>query len=272
MQVAAQVEVVGHRLQVGQNLGLSGVGAAPGCVGRERERVEVALDVAGRTGIGVAPPGTSDAVGALDDRPGRRSRPGATPPPWPRPPKPAPMIATLGGRRRRVAALTRPTEVPAPASRRDLEPVEIATGSPRLKDVGVFGGPTEEEAALPGLRVRLDPRGCSSPGVHVLARSAVAVERCTTVSTHAASAAGDASTSVTPRSSARAMIHATWVAWTSSRYGKFTVNPDCAMLSTKQFGKPRTCRPWKVRTPSRQRVGQASRPSRPISSKPERRQ
>ena len=29
------------------------------------------------------------------------------------------------------------------------------------------------------------------------------------------------------------------------RYGKFTVKPDWAMLSMKQFGKPLTCRPCK---------------------------
>ena len=47
-QVAAQVEVVGDRLQVGEDLRLIGVGAAPCPVGRERERIQVALDIAGR--------------------------------------------------------------------------------------------------------------------------------------------------------------------------------------------------------------------------------
>ena len=39
-------------------------------------------------------------------------------------------------------------------------------------------------------------------------------------------------------------------AWRSITYGKFTVKPDCVMLIMKQFGKPRMCRPWNVRTPS----------------------
>ena len=66
-EVAAQIEVVGHRLEVGQNLGLPSVGAAPGFVGRKRKRVQVTLDIARGTGIAVAPPGAPDAVVALDD-------------------------------------------------------------------------------------------------------------------------------------------------------------------------------------------------------------
>ena len=66
-QVAAEVEVVGDRLQVGEDLRLIGVGAAPRPVRRERERVQVALDVARRARIDVLPPGSADAVGALDD-------------------------------------------------------------------------------------------------------------------------------------------------------------------------------------------------------------
>ncbi|CNM15165.1 Uncharacterised protein [Mycobacterium tuberculosis] len=39
------------------------------------------------------------------------------------------------------------------------------------------------------------------------------------------------------------MIHAAWLACTSSRYGKFTVSPAWAMLSMKQFGKPLVYKP-----------------------------
>ncbi len=67
-QVPAEVEVVGDRLQVAEDLRLIGVGTAPAPVRRERERVQVALDVARRARIDVAPPGAADTVGALDDR------------------------------------------------------------------------------------------------------------------------------------------------------------------------------------------------------------
>ena len=39
-------------------------------------------------------------------------------------------------------------------------------------------------------------------------------------------------------------------ACSSSRCGKFTVKPACALLMMKQFGKPRLCMPCSVRTPS----------------------
>ena len=81
-----------------------------------------------------------------------------------------------------------------------------------------------------------------------------------------------ASTSVTPRSSARAMTHATWRAWTSSRYGKFTVNPDCAMLSTKQFGKPLHRAGRAGCGHRRASLSVSVCPSRPIISKPVRRE
>ena len=67
-QVTAEVEVVGDRLEVGEDLGLIGVGATPCPVRRERERVQVALDVACRARVDVLPPGAADAVGAFDDR------------------------------------------------------------------------------------------------------------------------------------------------------------------------------------------------------------
>jgi hypothetical protein len=65
--MAAQVEIIGHRLEVRKDLGLISVGAGPTAVRRERERIEVALDIARRTRIGVLPPRAADAVGPLDD-------------------------------------------------------------------------------------------------------------------------------------------------------------------------------------------------------------
>ena len=67
-QVAAQVEIVGDRLEVGEDLRLIGVGAGPRPVRRERERIEVALDVACRTGIDVLPPRAADTIGTFDDQ------------------------------------------------------------------------------------------------------------------------------------------------------------------------------------------------------------
>ena len=66
-----------------------------------------------------------------------------------------------------------------------------------------------------------------------------------TVSTQAASASAEASTATIPRARADAITHATWRAWTSRRYGKFTVKPDCAMLSTKQFRETANMRAMK---------------------------
>ena len=63
-----EVEVVGDRLQVGQDLRLVGVRAAPRPIRGERERIQVALDVAGRARIHVLPPGAADTIGTLDDQ------------------------------------------------------------------------------------------------------------------------------------------------------------------------------------------------------------
>ena len=66
--MAAEVEVVGDRLEVGKDLRLIRVRAGPLPIGRERERIQVALDVARRARIDVLPPGSTDTVGALDDQ------------------------------------------------------------------------------------------------------------------------------------------------------------------------------------------------------------
>src|SRR4051794_34403464 len=65
--MATESEIVEHRLQIGQDLGLPGIGASPGPVGRKGKRVQMTLDVAGGARIGIASPSTSDAVVALDD-------------------------------------------------------------------------------------------------------------------------------------------------------------------------------------------------------------
>ena len=66
--MAAKVEIVGDGLQVGKYLRLVGVRAAPLPIGRERKRIQVALDVACRTRIDILPPGSTDTIGTLDDQ------------------------------------------------------------------------------------------------------------------------------------------------------------------------------------------------------------
>ena len=57
----------GDLLEVGLDLRLRGEGDRPVGVGRERERVELARDVAGRAGVGVVAPGAADVGALLDD-------------------------------------------------------------------------------------------------------------------------------------------------------------------------------------------------------------
>ena len=64
---AAQVELVDHVLDVSTDLFGGRVGARPGRVLGERERVQQRRDVACRTGIRVVTPGSADAVVALDE-------------------------------------------------------------------------------------------------------------------------------------------------------------------------------------------------------------
>src|ERR1700722_13212153 len=66
-QVRAESMLVGHLLQVGQDLGLVGVGLAPPRVERERVRVQVRRDVTRRTRKGVVPPRPAESVGAIED-------------------------------------------------------------------------------------------------------------------------------------------------------------------------------------------------------------
>ena len=73
-QLDPEVEAVEHSraggdlLEVGQDLGLRRVGVRPVGVGREREAVEVARDVARGAGVGVGPPRPAEPVGLLDDQ------------------------------------------------------------------------------------------------------------------------------------------------------------------------------------------------------------
>ena len=63
--VGTDAVAVGAPLQIGQDLRLGGVGAAPPRVGLERVRVEVGGDVARRPRVGVVPPGPTHPVGLL---------------------------------------------------------------------------------------------------------------------------------------------------------------------------------------------------------------
>ncbi len=65
--LAMQAEVVDHVLDVAADLAGGRVGARPGRVLDERERVQQRRDVASGTGIGVVPPGSADAVGTFED-------------------------------------------------------------------------------------------------------------------------------------------------------------------------------------------------------------
>src|SRR5271166_458697 len=65
--VGADPVPVAATLQVGEDLGLGGIGAAPPRVRLERVRVEVGGDVTGRPGEGVVPPGAPHPVGLLED-------------------------------------------------------------------------------------------------------------------------------------------------------------------------------------------------------------
>jgi hypothetical protein len=67
LDAATQVELVDHALDVSTDLIGGGVGARPGRVLGERERVQQRRDVARRAGIRVVPPRAADAVVALDE-------------------------------------------------------------------------------------------------------------------------------------------------------------------------------------------------------------
>ncbi len=77
----AQPVAVGDVLEVGADLGLRGELAAPVRVGREGERVEVRLHVAGAAGVGVVAPGAAErrrpsrAPRSRCARPGRAAQP-----------------------------------------------------------------------------------------------------------------------------------------------------------------------------------------------------
>ena len=60
-------EALGRLAEVGEDLGLRRVGLAPLGVRRERERVEVARDVAAATGVSVVAPRAADVLGPLED-------------------------------------------------------------------------------------------------------------------------------------------------------------------------------------------------------------
>ena len=74
--VAAQIEALGHVLEVAQDLGLAGVALRPRPLllelARPRVRVRHALDVAARAGVAVPEPGSADA-GRLIDHEHRKS-------------------------------------------------------------------------------------------------------------------------------------------------------------------------------------------------------
>src|ERR1700761_3290064 len=127
--------------------------------------------------------------------------------------------------------------------------VEFARRPPRLEDVGVFGWAPEEKAVLvqPRVRValavvvaggaRLPPAGDHAGAFHDgVDPGCFCVER-------------------------RLHLDAAVLQRPSNHPG------DGAMLSMKQFGKPLTCRPCSVRTPSAH-FSVRVRPSRPMTSKP----
>ena len=64
-QTADQVEAVDQGLEVAEDLGLTGEAPGPVPLGREREAVQVAGDVAGRARVGVVTPGAAEAVGGV---------------------------------------------------------------------------------------------------------------------------------------------------------------------------------------------------------------
>lgn len=67
LQMWAHPVVVGYLLQIGQDLGLVGIGLAPPRVERKRIRVQVRRDVAGCAREGVVSPGPAESVGAVKD-------------------------------------------------------------------------------------------------------------------------------------------------------------------------------------------------------------
>ncbi len=66
-QVGFESESLHALLEVDLDLGLAGVRACPRRVRRERERIEMGLDVALRAGVAVVPPGAADARCLLQD-------------------------------------------------------------------------------------------------------------------------------------------------------------------------------------------------------------
>ena len=65
-QMGPDAEAIGAILEVAEDLGLGGVRLRPVGLERERVRVEVRRDVAGRSRVGVDPPGPTHAVGGLE--------------------------------------------------------------------------------------------------------------------------------------------------------------------------------------------------------------
>ena len=171
--------------------------------------------------------------------PARRSATAAA-----RPPNPAPMIATLGERRCRAPrASARRRSACALQARHGAACARISNPSsplvpPCRQDVGVLRGPCRRRSCPAGSWRPPCPLGCSSPGCRTFARLGARLRtRATTVRPTRLRRRA------TPRPrrrrsfSAHAITQATWLACTSSRYGKFTVKPDWAMLTHEAVRK-----------------------------------